>query len=103
MITKDENFWIKPVGNDFEVGFTPVGLRSFGVLFVCQPLVEKSQKINGKTKLFAIEGISKLTCMKGLFSEGSVKDIALFNDPCEINPETPLILITGTPNALHFV
>lgn len=102
MISSDGNFWLKPAGvTQWNVGFTKEGLRQFGVLFVCESLVRPGNTVTPKTKLFAVEGLHRLCCIKGLFSQGEVTHVnKQLLDPSEITPETTLLTVKGTPNAL---
>jgi len=90
-LTKDKCFWIDDSNPaSVKLGFTVDGLRSFGSLFVCEPLVKKTTTINSKTKLFAVEGMLKLSCIRSPFTSAKIESLASFSDPCEITKDTPL-------------
>jgi Na+-translocating ferredoxin:NAD+ oxidoreductase RnfC subunit len=84
------------------VFFTQKGFKEFGTLFVCEPLVSYGDSINKSTKLFCIEGMNMLSCLKSPFKQGVIEDIFTHNCPSEINLNTPIIKIkTKEPNALQ--
>jgi len=96
---EDGLFSVTPEGMIF---FTDKGFKEFGPLFVCEPVVELGAKVNKKTKLFCIEGMNMLSCLKSPFNDGVVTEVYHPGCASQINKNTPIITIkTKETNALH--
>ena len=84
-----------------DVFFTDRGLKEFGPLFVCEPLVEVGHQVTSRTKLFCVEGTNMLSCIKSPFKSGQVVTIKKWSCPSEITSKNSIITIkTDGSNAL---
>lgn len=81
------------VNDNGDVFFTDRGLKEFGPLFVCEPLVSVGSSVTSKTKLFCIEGINMLSCIKSPFKSGRVTQINNWPCPSEITSSKSIITI----------
>lgn len=89
------------VSVDGSIFFTDQGFKEFGPLFVCEPLVQHGDVITKKSKLFCIEGMNMLSCLKSPFKEGFVIEVPQHDCPSQITKDTPIIRIkTKDDNAL---
>ena len=79
--------------DDGNIFFTEEGLKEFGPLFVCEPLVETGAKVNARTKLFCVEGLNMLSCIKSPFKNGYVTKVAEWPCPSEIKAGVSIITI----------